>query len=308
MFKRYKKNPILEPIEGSDWESRCVFNCAAYYNNGVHIVYRGQGQDQISHCGYAYSKDGFAIDKRLERPIYSPAPGDEYETRGVEDPRIVEINNTIYMTYAGYNGKRAMVSMASLPTDKFLKNEWDWKRYSCILPKLPVPDKDDKNAALFPEKIKGRYCLIHRIPPDIWVSYSDDIIHWDDHKILAKPDFAYYDEAKVGAGGPPIKTDKGWLFIYHGVQWKDKENKKGFGTYSLGYMLLDLENPEIILYRSEEPILTPAEEYEEQGYVAHVVFTCGTVLIGDTLHMYYGGADTVICLATAKLDDLLRVI
>ncbi len=305
MFERYNKNPILSPIKEHNWESRCVFNCAAYYNKGVHIVYRGMGFDQISHFGYAFSADGYDIDKRLDKPIYSPT--DEYETRGVEDPRIVELNGNVYMTYAGFDGKKANVCMASLPVDKFLGNRWDWKRYSCILPVLPVPDKDDKNAALFPEKINGRYALIHRIPPDIWISYSDDLLNWSDHKILARPRPGLFDEAKVGAGGPPIKTDKGWLFIYHGVQWKDKPNKKGFGAYSLGMMLLDLKNPEKIIFRSEYPVLTPAEEYEAQGYVADVVFTCGTVLIGDELFCYYGGADTVICLATAKLRDILNI-
>lgn len=305
MFKRHEKNPILKPVKTHDWESRCVFNCAAYYNKGIHIVYRGMGFDQISHFGYAYSKDGYNIEKRLEKPIYSPQ--DKYETRGVEDPRIVMMNDTVYMTYAGFDGKGASVCMASLPLDKFIKNEWDWKRYSCILPVLPVPDKDDKNAALFPEKINGRYVLLHRIPPDIWISYSEDLVNWTDHKILAKPREGLFDEAKVGAGGPPIKTDKGWLCIYHGVQWKDKENKKGFGIYSLGMMLLDLKNPEKILFRSDNTVLEPAEEYEEQGYVADVVFTCGTVLIGDELFCYYGGADTVICLATAKLNDVLNM-
>lgn len=304
MLKRYEGNPILKPIEEHDWEARCVFNAAVYYQEGVHIVYRGLGFDQISKLGYAFSKNGYKIDKRIAHPIYEPAA--EIEKRGCEDPRLTRIGDRLYMTYAGFDGKKAHVCMASIKVDDFLKNDWKWERYGCILPELPVPDKDDKNACLFPEKIKGRYVLMHRIPPDIWISYSDDLRNWQDHKIIACPREGLWDEGKIGAGGPPIKTEKGWLCIYHGVAWKD-EKKKWFGTYRLGVMLLDLENPERVIFRSKYPILEPEQEYEEQGYVANIVFTCGTVLIGDELFCYYGGADTVICLATVKLDDLLSL-
>lgn len=305
MLKRYEGNPILKPIKEHDWEARCVFNAAVYYQDGVHIVYRGMGFDKVSKLGYAFSKDGYRIDKRIAHPIYEPV--NEVEKRGCEDPRLTRIGDRLYMTYAGFDGRRAHVCMAFIKVSDFLKNEWKWERHGCILPELPVPDKDDKNACLFPEKIGGRYALIHRIPPDIWISYSDDLIHWDDHKIIARPREGLWDEGKVGAGGPPIKTEKGWLFIYHGVAWRDRRERKFFGTYRLGVMLLDLENPEKILFRSKYPILEPEQEYEEQGYVADVVFTCGTVLIGDELFCYYGGADTVICLAKAKLHDLLSL-
>ena len=305
MFKRYEGNPILRPIKEHNWEAMCVFNAAVYYQEGVHIVYRGMGFDKLSKLGYAFSRDGYKIDKRIAHPIYEPVDEIEKE-RGCEDPRLTRIGDRLYMTYAGCDGKKSYVCMASIKVDDFLKNEWKWKRYGCILPELPVPDKDDKNACLFPEKIKGRYALIHRIPPDIWISYSEDLIHWDDHKIIARPREGLWDDGKIGAGGPPIKTDKGWLFIYHGVAWRDGE-KKYFGTYRLGMMLLDLKNPEKVLFRSKYPILEPEQEYEEQGYVANIVFTCGTILIDDELFCYYGGADTVICLATVKLNDLLSL-
>lgn len=302
MLKRYEGNPILEPIPDHEWEARCVFNAAALYKNGIHIVYRAMGEDEISSFGYAFSRDGFHIDKRLDYPIYKPEH--EWEKRGVEDPRTVLMDRKIYMTYAGFNGKEAHVFMASIDEDDFLKNEWNWKRYGCILPVLPVPNKDDKNAALFPEKIDDKYILIHRIPPDIWISYSDDMLNWYDHRVLARPREGMWDEAKIGAGGPPIKTDQGWLFIYHGVEWR---KDGGFGTYRLGLMLLDSDNPEKILFRSDDPILEPAREYEKQGYVSNVVFSCGNVVIGDELLVYYGGADTLICVATAKLSDLLSM-
>lgn len=305
MLKRFSGNPILKPIKEHAWEARCVFNCAAYHNNGVHIVYRGMGFEEVSSFGYAFSKDGYKIDKRLPEPIYTPQH--DFEKRGCEDPRLTQLGDTLYMTYAGFNGKEAHLMMASIKVEDFLANKWNWERYGCILPALPVPNTDDKNACLFPEKINGKYILIHRIPPNIWISYSDNLTAWSDHKILARPRDGLWDGAKVGAGGPPIKTDKGWLFIYHGVAWKDKEKKSGFGTYRLGMMLLDLDNPEKILFRSKQPILEPAQEYEAQGYVADVVFTCGTVQIGEELFCYYGGADTVICLATVRLEEFLSI-
>lgn len=304
MLKRYEGNPILRPIKEHDWEAMCVFNAAVYYQDGVHIIYRGMGLDKVSKLGYAFSKDGYRIDKRLTQPIYQPV--DEKEKRGCEDPRLTRLGDRLYMSYAGFDGKKAHVCLASIKVADFLNNEWNWERYGCILPRLPVSHKDDKNACLFPEKVKGRYVLMHRIPPDIWLSYSDDLKSWDAHKVIARPRPGLWDEAKVGAGGPPIKTKEGWLCIYHGVAWRDEE-KKRFGTYRLGMMLLDLEDPEKVLFRSKYPILEPEQEYEEQGYVADVVFTCGTVLIGDELFCYYGGADTVICLAKIKLDELLSL-
>jgi predicted GH43/DUF377 family glycosyl hydrolase len=303
MLTRFDGNPILEPISDHKWETRCVFNAAAFHKNGVHIIYRAMGADEISSFGYAFSRDGFHIDQRLDVPIYELEH--EWESRGVEDPRTVSLDDRVYMTYAGYDGKDARVFMASIDEDDLVANRWNWKRHGCILPVLPVPDKDDKNAALFCEKVGGRYMLIHRIPPDIWVSYSDDMVNWYDHKILARPREGMWDEAKVGAGGPPLKTDLGWLFIYHGVEWR---KGGGFGTYRLGLMLLDRDNPEKILFRSDEPILEPAREYERQGHVSDVVFSCGNVVIRDELLVYYGGADTLICVATARMSDILATV
>jgi len=311
MLKRYSGNPILKPIKEHPWEARCVFNCAAYYNKGVHIAYRAMGFDEISSFGYAYSKDGYHIDERLDYPIYKPI--DKLERRGCEDPRLTQIGNKLYMTYAGNDGEKAYVFMASIDVDDFLKHKWSWERYGCILPVLPIPDKDDKNACLFSEKINGKYVLIHRIPPDIWVSYSDDLENWYGHTIIATPRPKLWDEAKIGAAGPPLRTDRGWLLVYHGVAWKPRGitdfllRRRWFGTYRLGMMLIDFGNPGRVLFRSKHPILEPELEYEEQGYVADVVFSCANVVIGDEIFVYYGGADTVICLATSRLNELLSL-
>jgi len=302
MLRRYSGNPILKPVKEHPWEARCVFNCAAYYNNGVHIVYRAMGFDERSTFGYVYSNNGYTIDKRLDYPIFEPVG--EFESNGCEDPRLTQLGTRLYMTYAGYDGEKAQVCMASIDVDDFLSNDWNWERYGVILPVLPVPEKDDKNACLFPEKINGKYVLIHRIPPDVWVSYSDDLRKWYGHTIIAGPRSGLWDYAKIGAGGPPTKTDKGWLFIYHGVEGKPGGR---FGTYRLGMMLIDKNDPEKILFRSKHPILEPQEEYEDQGYVADVVFSCGHVVIGDEILVYYGGADTVICVATGKVSELLSL-
>jgi len=259
--------------------------------------------ERVSSFGYAYSADGFNIDKRLEHPVFEKSD-DPVESRGVEDPRAVIMDGTVYMNYTGYDGHKAHVCMASLDLEELKNGRFNWNRRGCILPVLPVPGKDDKNAALFPEKINGSYILIHRIPPDIWFSYSDDLKTWHGHKIIARPRQGMWDNAKIGAGGPPIRTEAGWLFIYHGVE---SDPAGGFKAYRLGFMLLDLKNPEKILFRSREPVLEPAREYEEQGAVQNVVFTCASVLIKDKIFTYYGGADTVICLATCKLDDLLSL-
>ncbi|MFQ6085076.1 MAG: glycosidase [Candidatus Bathyarchaeia archaeon] len=302
MLRRYPGNPILKPIEEHPWEARCVFNCAAYYHHGVHIVYRGMGLDHRSKLGYAYSRDGYTIDERLHHPIFEPV--EEFESRGCEDPRLTQLDDRLYMVYTGYDGKKAHVCMASIKVDDFLSKNWKWERYGDILSPLPIPNKDDKDACLFPEKIGGKYVLIHRIPPDIWIAYSNDLRSWFGHKIIARPRAGLWDEAKIGAAGPPIKTERGWLLIYHGVEWK-KDGR--FGTYRLGRMILDLDDPERVLFRSKYPILEPELEYEEQGYVANVVFSCGNVIIGDEILVYYGGADMVICVATAKLSDLLSM-
>jgi predicted GH43/DUF377 family glycosyl hydrolase len=305
MLRRYENNPILKPIKEHPWESKMVFNCACVYDNGVHIVYRAIGEDNKSSFGYAFSGDGFKIDKRLPFPIYTPV--EKFESHGCEDPRITLLNDCYYLVYAGYDGKEAHVALASIRKEDFLRQNWNWTRHGEVFPEPVVPGKDNKNACLFPEKIQGRYVLYHRVPPDIWVSYSYNLRDWFDHKIVARPRHHCWDEAKIGIAGPPIKTDKGWLLIYHGVAWANRSQRK-FGKYRLGCMLIKSDNPEEVLARSKEPILEPEKEYEEQGVVANVVFSCGQVLRGDELFLYYGGADTVICVARGSISELLTFL
>ena len=290
---RLSEQPILSPKKHHLWEACAVFNCAAIYDNGlVHLIYRatditsnGQEGEYINNLGYAVSRDGIHFN-RLEKPILINDV--EQELRGPEDPRIVKLGDTFYMTYTGYGGRFPGDYRICLASSRNLIH---WQRHGVLL------DEPNKDAALFPAKIGGRYAMLHRRQPDIWLAYSDDLGHWGDHRriMAALPD-SPWQSAKIGAAGPPIKTGAGWLLIYHGVS-RDKR-------YSLGAALLDLDDPTRIIARQAEPILEPELDWEINGYVPNVVFSCGQAVIGDKIYVYYGGADTVIGVAAMNLTDI----
>ncbi len=302
LFERYKGNPILSPNKKNLWESYMVFNAAAIYLDGkIHLLYRARGKkDGISRLGYSSSKDGFQINKRLDKPVFEPEKENVSECLGCEDPRLTRIQDSIYMTYTAY-GKipfmkpsvnSVQLAITSISVKNFIQQNWSWGKRN-----YPFPRVDNKDAFLFPEKINRQWVMYHRIPPHIWIAYSDDLINWKNTNVVMSPneDWEYY---KIGGGAPPIKTDEGWLLIYHGV---DRE-----WNYRLGAAVVDLERPYKILKRGKEPILEPKEEYEVKGDVPNVVFTCGAILKEDRIFLYYGGADTVICVATAELNELLK--
>jgi len=284
-LQRYQGNPILTPRREHGWEAQAVFNAAAVYDRGLfHLLYRARGADGISSIGYAVSADGLNW-LRLDRPVLVPA--NEHEAGGVEDPRVTRIGDTFYMCYVAYSGTSYQIALARS------RNLITWERLG-----FPLPGERNKDAALFPEKIEGRYCMLHRREPDIWLAYSDDLLHWDDHQIVMRPRPGAWDAVKIGANGPPLKTDEGWLFFYHGFA----EEK----VYKLGVALLDLKDPTVVLKRQWEPILEPEEEWERHGDVPNVIFSCGQVMTDRALYVYYGGADRVIGLATCDLDELLE--
>ncbi|MCD6274829.1 MAG: glycosidase [Candidatus Aenigmarchaeota archaeon] len=299
-LKRFKGNPILKPIKNHDWEKYVYNPGAIFLEDKVHIIYRAMGKDRISRFGYASSKDGFHIDERLDEPIYVPSgefeePVVKFRNSGVEDPRVVKIGKKIYMTYAAVNGRVSYIALASIDVKDFLNKKWKWKKHGILF-----PDCDGRNAVLFPKKIKNRFVLYPRFKPDIFVSYSKDLKNWTKPKRVMKPRKGRWDDLKIGAGTPPILTEKGWLLIYHGVQATRKGN-----IYRVGLALTDLENPEKILFRSEKPILEPIKKYERIGQVNNVVFPCGAVVLEEKLYVYYGGADSVVCVATADISKLL---
>lgn len=287
LLKRYPGNPILKPQPWHDWEALNVFNAAVIHHTGLfHMLYRAQGPDYVSRIGYAVSEDGFRW-SRLDRPVLSPAT--KWETRGVEDPRVVQLDDAFYMTYTGYSplGVRAHLARSH--------NLITWERMGIVL-----PDEDNKDHGLFPEKIGGRHVMLHRRPPDIWLAYSDDLLHWTDHRIIMRPRPGTWEHEKIGAAGPPIKTDQGWLLIYHGV---DEHT-----VYRLGVALLDLADPSVVLARPEGFILEPRETWEHKGDVPHVVFSCGAVVVGEELYVYYGGADRVMAVATCPMAEMMQFL
>lgn len=304
-LSRYDKNPLLVPLPYHKWESQATFNAAAIAGNEMmHILYRAMGHDDTSVIGYATTKDGFTIDERLNDPIYIPREDFEKKARpgnsGCEDARLSKINDRIYMCYTAYNGvDPTRVALTSISEKDFYEKNWTWEKPILISP----PGINDKNACVFPEKINNAYVFFHRIDPCIWIDYVKDITfrgnHWLSGEILLEPRTDKWDSEKVGISAPPIKTDKGWLLIYHGVSKKDR-------MYRLGALLLHPNHPNHILSRLDEPILEPMEDYEMKGIRSGTVFSNGIVLQNGKLFVYYGGADQVLAVATCELDDLLK--
>ena len=294
-MNRSQDNPILVPIASNPWESKEVFNAAAIeVGKRVHILYRAIGNDGISRIGYAASSDGFRIDERSPVPIFEP--GGEVEHFGCEDPRLTLLDEKLVMSYTALSEvdheQLYQISLTSIAVEDFLSARWKWNER--LLPFRGIRNKD---AVIFPKKIGGKYVMFHRLEPDMCVAYSDDLRRWYDIRSFMRPRTKSWDCWKVGAAGTPIELNEGWLVIYHGVSFEK--------VYSLGAMLLDRDNPENILYRSETPILTPVTDYERFGKVPNVVFSCGNVLMNNKVLVYYGGADSVMCVATYELNELM---
>lgn len=311
-------NPLLTPDDTNSWEAFCTFNPAAVYAaDKVHILYRAQGHDYVSKIGYATSSDGVTIDERLDFPIYSPTqpfegatmplgnPGAPFVSGGgcggCEDPRATIIDDRVYLTYVAYDGwNPPRIALSSIALTDFLNRDFFWEKPVLI----SRPGVVDKSAVIFPEKINGKYVIMHRVFPNILIDFVDDLNFTGrqylkgEYKIGPRSQ-EWWDSRKVGAGAPPLKTKEGWLLIYQAVDDKDASQ------YKVGAMLLDLHDPTKVLYRSSAPILEPREAYENHGFKAGVVYPCGAVILNNTLFVYYGGADSYVCVATANLDEFL---
>ena len=304
-LQRCEHNPILEPLEGSYWESRYVLNPGSLrIKDKVYLFYRAVGKDDISRIGLAIT-DGYKVLERLPQPIFGPETPEE--KRGCEDPRLIAIDDKIFMIYTAYDGNIAQIAAASIKTNEFLAGKYTaWQREG-----LAFRNIWDKDAILFPEKINSQYVIYHRIEPSIWVTYLKELKFpiKEKHAIIAGPrPGRMWDSLKIGAGAQPIKTVYGWLLIYHGVDYNY--------VYRLGVLLVDLNNPQKVLYRSPNPILEPEEDFEiglSGSWVPNVVFTCGAVAgtdkevleDNDEILVYYGAADTSIGVAKATLADLI---
>jgi predicted GH43/DUF377 family glycosyl hydrolase len=284
------------PDPRSDWDNINVFNPSVIYHKGLfHMHYRAEGMDWISRIGYAVSADGIHWN-RLREPVLEPQ--DELESRGVQDPRVAEIEGIFYMTYtawAPYRGGESCADGSIYPMVAKSENLITWERLGPI-----VSGEDNKDHVLFPRKVNGRFLVFHRRRPFVWIAYSDDLKTWkeeDMSQVFGPREDNWWDSNSVGGNGVPIETEYGWLCFYHAY---DQEM-----VYRLGIILLDLENPTRIIHRPKEPILWPEEAWEIRGDVPNVVFSNANILVGDTVYVYYGGGDHVIGLATCKFEQAI---
>jgi predicted GH43/DUF377 family glycosyl hydrolase len=246
----------------------------------------------ISHLRLVYSEDGVNFKEDAEYP--SLFGEGQYESYGIEDCRVAKIADTYFLTYT-------MVSANGVGVG--LRTTKDWKVFE---KKGMIFSPHNKDCAIFEEKINGKYYALHRpSSPElggnyIWLAESPDGCHWGNHKCIAKTREGKFDSKRLGAGAAPIKTAGGWLEIYHGAT---QENR-----YCLGALLLDLNDPSIVVARSEEPIMIPTESYERTGFFGEVIFTNGHIIDGDQIQMYYGAADEYVGLATFSIAAILKTL
>jgi predicted GH43/DUF377 family glycosyl hydrolase len=306
-FTRATENPILTPIEANTFESVSVFNPAVVELQGeINILYRAMGHDNTSTVGLATTKDGIHIDSRLSTPVFVPrAPfeqkhGSPTGNSGCEDPRAVVIDDRLYITYTAYDGVASPKgALSSIAVKDFIDKKFDTWSDPVLITPLEV---DDKDVALLPEKVDGNFLLYHRVSGRICADIVPDLSF---KKPVARcieimgPREGMWDAAKVGIAGPPIKVKDGWLFIYHGVSRRNR--------YRLGAALLDASGT-TLLARTADAIFEPKEKYEMEGVVNNVVFSCGAVVRGDTLLMYYGAADKVIGVASASIARITSAL
>lgn len=319
------RNPILIP-GGSPWTAEAVMNPTAVVLDGrTHLIYRAIGSDGISRLGYAASADGIVFDTRLPYPAYVatnprnlPGPMRRYSPvlypsggswGGCEDPRAVTLDGRVYVTFNMFDGWDFIrVAAISIAQDDFIAKrfeKWDGPYL------LSCPGQIQKNWVLFPEKIDGKVAILHSIAPEIEIAYRDSIEDigteepliesWVGARSSLPARENSWDSFIRSAGPPPVKTDRGWLLFYHAIDEHDP------GRYKLGALLLDLSEPTRVLKRATLPILSPDEHYENHGKPG-IVYACGAVVRDGTLFVYYGGADKVVCVATAPLAAFLDAL
>jgi beta-1,4-mannooligosaccharide/beta-1,4-mannosyl-N-acetylglucosamine phosphorylase len=299
LFERHPQNPILT-AKDLGYPANVVFNAAAAQVNGETVLLaRVEDKRGLSHLTACWSADGVTGWRVDDPPTLLPDPARAPEEQwGIEDPRATYLPELGLwgVVYTAYSRQGTQVKLA---TTKDFKT---FERRGVIMP------PDDKNAALFPRKINGRWAILHRpVAPgrdaNIWISFSPDLAQWGEHHTLMETRRGnWWDAHRIGTCPPPLETPHGWLLGYHGV----RQTVDG-AIYRFGLALLDLENPQRVLRRSDEWVFGPREPFERVGDVGNVVFPCGWIhdAGSDTLRLYYGAADTCIGLATAKLADVM---
>ncbi len=300
LFSRHKHNPILT---AADWpySVHTVFNPGATLlpDGTTLLLCRVEDRRGLSHLCAARSANG--VDNwQVDPQPTLPADPEHFpeEIWGIEDPRITYVPELgkYAIVYTAYTRDGPGVSLA------VTKDFHEFERYGVIM------SPEDKDAALFPHRVNGQWLLVHRPVSapraHMWISYSLDLRHWGDHKLILEARHgAWWDANKIGLSPPPIETPQGWLVIYHGV----RQTPSGC-IYRLGLALFDLREPERCLKRTDEWVFGPEEIYEQRGDVDHVVFPCGATVApdGDTLRLYYGAADSNISLATGSIRAMLE--
>lgn len=296
IVKRYEGNPILTKHD-VPYPVETVHNAGATRHGGRYVLlFRSHLRNGRSIIGIAWSDDGYKFQVESE-PFMTPSTEGifaEYEEYGVEDPRICSMGGEHYITYSAYSRFGVRIGLARTRDFKTVE------RVSLI------SQPDMRNTVIFPEIFGGRYARLDRPhseinPWSIWLSWSPDLVHWGDSELVIKPMTYHWDEMKIGPGATPVRTPEGWLNIFHGV-FRTMDG----AVYRLGVALHDLDNPANVLGVSDDWILSPEDPWELTGYVHNVVFSCGAVAEDDgTLKIYWGGADSVMCVGTAKIADLV---
>jgi predicted GH43/DUF377 family glycosyl hydrolase len=321
---RHDGNPVISPLPHKDWELNGTFNPATIVDDEgkVHLLYRAIGDDGLSRVGHAKSDNGYTFDERSQYPVFEPIPGyglpeitaanaphlynpEIYLSGGgwggCEDPRTVRIGDRVYMSYVAFEGWNSVrIGLTSISLKDYKQGRWNWRRPLLISPKGEV----NKNWVIFPEKINGKYAILHSIVPRVQIAYVESLDSFS--KPIESPRAAgpqpgrknFWDNRIRGAGPPPVKTEKGWLLFYHAQDLREPHK------YKLGVMLLDLNDPTRILYRSPMPILEPDMHYENDGKPG-IVYASGAAIIGDDIMVYYGGGDRHVCIAQTPLQGLL---
>ncbi|KRT64262.1 MAG: glycosidase [Chloroflexi bacterium CSP1-4] len=302
LFSRFPANPIVT-VDDLPYRANSVFNPGAALVDGETILLmRVEDRRGLSHLTVARSRDGLTGWTCDPEPGLRAAPERHpEEVWGLEDPRLTWLPEEGHwvIAYTAFSRRGPLVSLATTT---------DFRTFTRLGPVMPPEDKD---AALFPRRFDGRWLLVHRPTPlvggaHIWTSASPDLRYWgDQHLLLEAREGGWWDARKIGLGPPPLETPDGWLIMYHGVR-----TTASGSLYRSGLALLDLEEPNVVLNRSDDWVLGPEAPYERAGDVADIVFPCGWVHDEgtDTLRVYYGAADTSVAVATARLSDVLAYV
>ena len=284
-FDKYQNNPIMMP-QGATWESKDIFNPTAYTDGEqIYMLYRAEDSTGIgewngtSRIGIAKSTDGFTFERELA-PIFTPT--EEYELPGgCEDPRVVKIGDTFYLTYTAYDGKSARLALASSKGHLY-----NWEKHGILFPQLEW----SKAGAILPEPINGKYWMYFG-DTDVWAAHSEDLISWtmvEEPVLRRRP--GQFDSRVVEPGPSPFLTDDGILLLYNGA---DDDL-----VYRSGQALFDASDPTALIARSDTPFLIPDEQLEQEGQIPNVVFIEGLVEFKDTWYLYFGMGDSGIGVAT----------